>query len=225
MEGLKAEYNKTSSMFDQEQGFQNTLLYGRKDIELGCGSLVTVSEDSIRLIHLSTRDYLRSSAEAVNLAAPLDRFLVDVPLTQNRIALTCLDYLISPSVVESPNFVPAVDVSSRSRQQEIALISDRNPLFEYAVLYWPTYVFGNIYSGTKTTMDHVEKYLRKGHAITWLEVFLFFSGPEYTASIAQSLSKIKFASSWMISWAVQVVAVLDEYSVSEHRNTNTTVVW
>ena len=214
VEGLKAEYQKTSSMFDHEQGFQNTLLYGRKDIELVCGSLVTVSEDSIRLIHLSTRDYLRSSAEAIGLRAPLDRFLVDVPLIQNRIALTCLEYLGSRSVIESPNFTPTVDASSLARQREIADISDQNPLFEYAVLYWPTYIFSNIYSGTAEAMRHVESFLHQTSATTWLEVYLFFSGPEYTASTAQRLSKLEGAPSSIIYWADTAIEILDEYSTT-----------
>ena len=214
VEGLKAEYNKTSSMFDHEQGFQNTLLYGRKDIELVCGSLVTVNEDSIRLIHLSTRDYLRSSAEAVRLEAPLDSFLVDVPLTQNRIALTCLEYLGSRNVIENPKFTPTIDASLLARPREIADISDRNPLFEYAVLYWPTYIFSNIYSGTAEAMRHVEGFLHRNPAITWLEVYLFFSGPEYTASTVQRLSKVEGAPSSIASWADILIEVLDEYSTT-----------
>ena len=212
VEGLKAEYNRTSSMFDQEQGFQNTLLYGRKDIELVCGSLVTVNEDSIRLIHLSTRDYLRSSADAIGLKSPLDKFLVDVPLVQNRIALTCLEYLGSRSVIESPNFVPTADTPSLARQREIADISERNPLFEYAVLYWPTYIFSNAYSGTEEAMKHVEHFLHRNPATTWLEVYLFFSGPEYTASTAQRLSKVRSAPESISAWADIVIELLDEYS-------------
>ena len=213
VEGLKAEYQRTSSMFDHEQGFQNTLLYGRKDIELVCGSLVTVNEDSIRLIHLSTRDYLRSSAEAIGLKPPLDRFLVNVPLVQNRIALTCLEYLSSRNVIESPSFTPNVD-ASLARQREIADISDRNPLFEYAVLYWPTYIFSNIYSGTTEAMRHVERFLHQNPAITWLEVYLFFSGPEYTASTAQRLSKLEGTPSSIVHWADTVIGILDEYSTT-----------
>ena len=214
VEGLKAEYNRTSSMFDQEQGFQNTLLYGRKDIELVCGSLVTVNEDSIRLVHLSTRDYLRSSADAIGLKSPLDKFLVDVPMVQNRIALTCLEYLGSRSVIESPNFIPTTDTPSLARQQEIANISDRNPLFEYAVLYWPTYIFSNVYSGTGEAMKHVEHFLHRGPATTWLEIYLYFSGPEYTASTAQRLSNIASASESIWAWADIVIELLDEYSTT-----------
>ena len=214
VEGLKAEYNRTSSMFDQEQGFQNTLLYGRKDIELVCGSLVTVSEDSIRLIHLSTRDYLRSSADAIGLKSPLDKFLVDVPLVQNRIALTCLEYLGSRSVTESPNFIPTADTPSMTRQQEIANISDQNPLFEYAVLYWPTYIFSNTYSGTEEAMRQVEHFIHRRPATTWLEIYLYFSGPEYTASTAQRLSKVESAPKSISAWAEIVIELLDEYSAT-----------
>lgn len=214
VEGLKAEYNKTSSMFDQEQGFQNTLLYGRKDIELVCGSLVTVNEDSIRLIHLSTRDYLRSSSEDIGLKPPLDNFLVDVPLAQNRIALTCLEYLGSSNVIQSLNFTPAADTTSLARQGEIADISERNPLFEYAVLYWPTYIFNNTYSGTVEAMKHVADFLCRNPATTWLEVYLLFSGPEYTSSTAQRLAKVRDAPEVIYSWADIVTEVLDEYATT-----------
>ena len=214
VEGLKAEYNKTSSMFDHERGFQNTLLYGRKEIELVCGSLVTVNEDSIRLIHLSTRDYLRSSAETNGLEAPLNEFLVDVPLTQNHIALTCLEYLGSRNVIKTPNFTPTIDTSSLARQREIADIINRNPLFEYAVQYWPNYISNNVYSGTAEAMRQVECFLLQSSAITWLEAYLFFSGPEYTASTAQRLSKVEGASPSIIHWADTLIEALDEYATT-----------
>lgn len=214
VEGLKAEYNKTSSMFDDERGFQNTLLYGRKDIELVCGSLVTVNEDSIRLIHLSTRDYLRSSAEAIGLEAPLNEFLVDVSLTQNHIALTCLEYLGSRNVIETTNFTPTIDTASLARQIEISDIIDQNPLFEYAVQYWPSYITNNVYFGTAQAMKQVECFLHRPSAITWLEAYLFFSGPEYTASTVQRLSKVEGAPPSIIHWADTLIEALDEYATT-----------
>ncbi|KAL9601598.1 MAG: hypothetical protein Q9219_002432 [cf. Caloplaca sp. 3 TL-2023] len=214
VEGLKAEYNKTSAMFDQESGFQDTLLYGRKDIELVCGSLVTVSEDSIRLIHLSTRDYLRSSPEVIGLTEPLSRFLVDVPLVQNRIALTCLEYLSSHNVLESPNLQPSIDRSTATRQQELEIISARNPLFKYAVLYWPNYIVSNIYWGTAEAMGFVDIFLRGKAAITWLEVYIFFSGPEFAASTARQLSKAIGALPGTTKWADALIEILDEYSTT-----------
>ena len=212
VEALKTEYNKTSSMFDQESGFQNTLLYGRKDIELVCGSLVTVNEDSIRLIHLSTRDYLRSNPQTIGLSEPLSNFLVDVPLTQNRIALVCLEYLASPKLVESPNFAPSLDRMPEKRRQEIANLSAQNALFEYAVLYWPHYIATNCYSGTNQAMDCVDVFLHSKAAITWLEVYLSFSGPEFTASTANMLLKIAGARPKTKSWLEALHNVLDDYA-------------
>lgn len=89
-----------------------------------------MNEDSFRLIHLSTRDYLRSSPVIVGLTEPVSQFLVDVPLTQKRIALTCLEYLSSSGVTKSPDFPSAIDRAAANRRQEIADISARISLFE-----------------------------------------------------------------------------------------------
>ena len=214
VEALKAEYKRTATVFDQEAGFEDTLLYGKKDIELVCGSLVAISEDSIRLIHLSTRDYLRSSPESLDLPGPLAKFLVDVPLTQTRIAQTCLDYLSTRALRTCSAFKPSTGVSTQQRQQEIATISGQFSLFEYAVLYWPSYLIDNSRLQPAETMGSLSTFLQSDYSATWLEVYLLFSGPEYTASTVQRLARMEHASDSINGWADKLLMILDEFAMT-----------
>ncbi|KAL9609661.1 MAG: hypothetical protein Q9167_005591 [Letrouitia subvulpina] len=224
VEALKAECRQSTSLFEEEHGFQDSLLYGKKDIELVCGSLVTVSGDSIRLIHLSTRDYLRSNPEAVAMQGPATRFLIDVPITQNRIALTCIDYLSSQQLRQGKNFYPKTQTrnsdlhSARSisviRQSEIQGLKDANAFLEYAVLYWVDYLISTSKLSSQESMSRVEKFLVHEASITWLEVYLSIVGPEYAASRARQMAGMEGMSNLVYSWAGRLVALLDDYSIT-----------
>lgn len=224
VEALKAERRQSTSLFEKEHGFQDSLLYGKKDIELVCGSLVTVSGDSIRLIHLSTRDYLRSTPEAVAMQGPATRFLIDVPITQNQIALTCIDYLSSQQLRQSKNFYPRIQTqngdlhSTRSisvvRQSEIQGLKDANAFLEYAVLYWVDYLISTSKLSSQESMNRVEKFLVHEASITWLELYLSIVGPEYAASRARQMAGVEGMSNLVSAWAGRLVVLLDDYGIT-----------
>ena len=224
VEALKAEGRNDSSLFEKEHGFEDSLLYGKKDIELVCGSLITVSGDSIRLIHLSTRDYLRSAPEAVALHGPATRFLVDVPTTQSRIASTCIDYLSSQQLRSSKNFYPVIQAqnsflhSARSisviRQGEIQGLKDANAFFEYAVLYWLDYLISTSPLSGQESRSRLEDFLVHDASITWLEVYLSMVGPEYAASRARRLASLQGMSNLVKAWAENLSNLLDDYNIS-----------
>ncbi|KAL9041699.1 MAG: hypothetical protein Q9214_004018 [Letrouitia sp. 1 TL-2023] len=224
VEALKAECRQSTSLFEKEHGFQDSLLYGKKDIELVCGSLVTVSGDSIRLIHLSTRDYLRSTPEAVAMQGPATRFLIDVPITQNRIALTCIDYLSSQQLRQSKNFYPKIQARNRDlhsarsisivRQSEIQGLKDANAFLEYAVLYWVDYLISTSKLSNQESRNRVEKFLVHEASITWLELYLSMVGPEYAASRARQMAGVEGMSNLVSAWAGRLVALLDDYGIT-----------
>ncbi|KAL9637041.1 MAG: hypothetical protein Q9204_002025 [Flavoplaca sp. TL-2023a] len=57
------------------QGFSQNLLCSTRELELICGSLVTVKDQTIQLIHLSTKEFLMNSAKASYISQNLHEFM------------------------------------------------------------------------------------------------------------------------------------------------------
>ena len=119
-------------------------MYSRKDIIMICGSLVQYSglmdRDTVGLIHLSTRDFLRSPASALEgLPKRLQDYLVDAYEANLTLARGCLRALLSETVHKNRYFSERKIFNEPSEPLRNHLL-DQNPLFDYSVLLWPEYV-------------------------------------------------------------------------------------
>ncbi|MCJ1242060.1 hypothetical protein MMC14_010067 [Varicellaria rhodocarpa] len=197
---LATEYGNDKTMFDYDTGTRNSLLYPIRSIEELYGSLVTISRnqndlDTVRLIHLSTRDYLKSSPKKLGVSGPITEFFVDVPKVEMGLGLTCLQYLSLQDLREHPNIFSCKPVG---REASIQDIKTKFPFFNYAVSYWPEYVLDSVENsyddpqteeGLKAGIRAVTDFTETNMSTVWLEEFLRQCGPEVLSYIIGRFQK------------------------------------
>lgn len=108
--------------------------YSDKDLELICGSLITVRKGTLQVIHLTAKEFLRSRNETHD--PTFSSLLVDPEHASLQMTLVCLRCIAA-------NAEPLVDLKSQVPQIDWALDKDaldrcqaRAPLLEYASFSW-----------------------------------------------------------------------------------------
>ena len=117
------------------------LLYPDKDIELVCGSLVTIQNGIIQLVHLSTKEFLQlpRSLERADMAP--SQLKVDTFEASLQITLTCLNYLsicCKTPLVDLESGVPSLDLTVN--QNKIQKRKEAYPFSKYAIYCWPIHL-------------------------------------------------------------------------------------
>ena len=119
----------------------DTLLfeYAEKDIELICGSLVTVRQGTLQLIHLTVKEFLTSThGSRFSMYSDL---LIDPPKANLNLTLACLKCIsvnCNKSIVGLDPRIPRVDIKI-----DVEAVTQRQrqaPLMEYASLTWMTHL-------------------------------------------------------------------------------------
>lgn len=108
--------------------------YSDKDLELICGSLVTIRKGTLQLIHLTVKEFLRSRHGTDGSA--FSKFLVDPKHGSLQLTLVCLRCIATDAE-------PLIDLDSKAPQIDWTLDADaldrcqaRAPLLEYAIFSW-----------------------------------------------------------------------------------------
>jgi hypothetical protein len=87
-EELRLEFAAESGL-----AFSHGLLYLESQLELFCSSLVTVQDRSIRLIHLTTQNYLQQPSKSMRNDENIHKFFVDLGEESARLTSLCTLYL------------------------------------------------------------------------------------------------------------------------------------
>ena len=104
--------------------------YSDKDVELICGSLITIRNGTLQVIHLTVKEFLRSQHKTDN--STFSSLLVDPEHASLQLTLVCLRCIAT-------NAEPLVDLDSNVPQIDWTLDTNaldrcqaRAPLLEYA---------------------------------------------------------------------------------------------
>jgi hypothetical protein len=127
-EALKLEFSD-----DGGHAISLGLLYSHTDLERFCGSLATVRNRSIRLIHASTHEYLLKPPGQLQLKSELWDFFGDVGEENARIAELCTRYISTHCVTLNGKYRQREGESKGRLAKE--LIKDL-PFIEYACFTW-----------------------------------------------------------------------------------------
>ena len=108
--------------------------FSDRDVELVCGSLVTIRKGVLQVIHLTVKEFLRSP-QGKN-GSTYNSLLVDPEYGSLQLTLVCLRCIADSAE-------PLVDLESKSPQIDWAVDLDalrrcqaRTPLLEYAIFSW-----------------------------------------------------------------------------------------
>ena len=162
-EALKLEYNteRPRSEFDVD----NALLYTERDIELACGSLLTIRSGTVQLIHLSAGEFLQKPSIRLNTEDALRQYLVDVPSVSARIASHCVSYLLSQC--EPPEVLPACDI--RTVKADVDGLKHRLPLLEYACFNWLKHLISSAEVSLNRYGSVIQSFFESYRCLVWIQ--------------------------------------------------------
>ena len=111
-----------------------TFPYSDKDIELICGSLVTVRKETLEVIHLTVKEFLRSKHGSEDSA--FSNLLIDAERASLQLTLVCLRCVARSCkpLVDLNSEMPRIDWSFNT--DALARHWSRAPLLEYASFSW-----------------------------------------------------------------------------------------
>ena len=160
-EALKLEYTVETGLFDSD----NALLYTERDIELACGSLLTVRSGTVQLIHLSTGEFLKNRSIRPNIDDALHQYLIDVPSVSARIASHCVSYLLSRCA--PPTVLPAHE--SRTAKIDIDHLKQRLPLLDYACFNWLKHLVSSADVPQDISAGVIQSFFESYRCLVWIQ--------------------------------------------------------
>jgi len=223
--------NPDDELFDDEEDDDYGLRWSRKDIVRVCGSLVSYTGlddgDMIRVIHLSTRDFLKSSPDKLKLPDGCAAFLVDGLEAGFTLGQTCIDFLSAKYLHDDPYFQNREILFPKQNLIRTAEF-DRYPFFDYAVIYWPEYVLDvhelssdasqsdSIQARKQQLVVKIANFLEKKFSTLWLEEYIRQAGAEFASHTAERL--VAAGMETLIGkWMTLVIEFLDSYGKTVSR--------
>lgn len=197
--------------------------YSDKDIELICGSLVTIRKGTLQVIHLTVKEFLRSRHPTDGSA--FSGLLVDPEHGSLRLTLVCLQCIAT-------NAEPLVDLESKAPQIDWALDTDavdrcqaRAPLLEYASFFWLVHLIDCKTNDLLEIIPTFHKAFNSPATFSWVEMCMA-SQPDSTLRLLVGIDEVrdKFycskqdpwprkedSSQFLASWCIAMSRVFEEY--------------
>lgn len=161
-EALKLEYTGETPLF----GHDNALIYTERDIELACGSLLTVRSSTVQLVHLSAREFLQDPSIRLNIDDALHQYLVDVPSVNRQITSHCVSYLMSRCSAQE--VLPADD--NRSPTYNADQLKQTLPLLDYVCFNWLRHFISSIETPIEEYVDKIQPFFKSQYCLIWISL-------------------------------------------------------
>ncbi|KAI4264151.1 MAG: hypothetical protein L6R42_000732 [Xanthoria sp. 1 TBL-2021] len=155
-EALKIQYEAAID----DIGYTQHLLCSTHEVESVCGSLVTVKDGIIQLIHLSTKEFLIDQERASNLRQDLHAFFVRTQEDNALLSGICVEYLSTCCI---PGKLSRDD-SSKGWQM------DNAKLLEYAYLNWILHLNESTSETLVRQVPILQGFLASRNSLYWLEI-------------------------------------------------------
>lgn len=104
--------------------------YSDKDIELVCGSLVAVRNETLQVVHLTVKQYI-ISADLTKL-----RLLAATKGASSQLTLACLGFLERKCAKPIAKVFPKRPIGAYKDKLNLSLLRSENPFLEYACFSW-----------------------------------------------------------------------------------------
>lgn len=143
-----------------DSGYTQHLLCSTRELELVCGSLVTVKDGIIQLIHLSTKESLIDEKRASDLRQDLHAFFVRTQDDSALLSGICVRYLSTCCI---PGKLSRDD-SSKGWQM------DDTKLLEYAYLNWILHLTESSSQTLVRQEPILQRFLASRNSLYWLEI-------------------------------------------------------
>ena len=127
-QALEAHYlNEGHSLLSRDGSFP----YSDRDIELVCGSLVTVRSETLQIVHLTVKQYIQSRSGSTTL-----RLLAETKDANVQLTLSCLSFLKHKCAEPIVELFPKRPIEAEEDELDLSLLRSQEPFLEYACFSW-----------------------------------------------------------------------------------------
>ncbi|KAI9733891.1 MAG: hypothetical protein M1834_002546 [Cirrosporium novae-zelandiae] len=214
-------------LFDDDEG-ECGLRWSRKDIVRVCGSLVSYSGledgDVVSLIHLSTRDFLKSDPRQLELDSPIAKYFVDIFSAEIILCNSCLDFLLSEHLHRSAHFRGRQLINRVWNPPSDDFLASY-PFFDYAVLYWSDYALDvfETFDHSKSQVHQPEvpqlerkisKFSQQEFSTIWLEEYIRQVTVEFAYYTFSRFQGIRLLSPDLVNWTLSIKDTLNNFGLT-----------
>jgi hypothetical protein len=154
-EALKLDYS-----LELGSSVSHSLLIPTSELEIICGSLVTVRNQSIRLVHLTAHEYFQQDPCVLHLEKELHEFFVDVGKGNARITGLCVKYLsVHGDIAEK--------LAPETKTHGLLLSL---PFLEYACQNWLLHLVGSSPLELLKYKPELERFLCSYDPFYWIDL-------------------------------------------------------
>ena len=197
--------------------------YSDKDLELICGSLVTIRKGTLQVIHLTVKEFLRSSQETSDSTSP--SLLVKPEHGSLQLSLVCLRCIAGCAE-------PLVDLASKAPQIDWTLdpgalerCQARAPLLGYAVFSWLVHLIDCEPDDLLTITRTFLKTFSSPATFSWVETCMA-SQPDSVLRLLVGISEVRdwlynsgqglqlqqeASGQFLASWCIAMSRIFEEY--------------
>ena len=205
-------------------------LYSEKDIELACGALVVCRNQTLQLVHLSTKEILTRRPLQMLSDDPRLAFYVDVQEASPHMAAQCLSYIkIHLDGTESltrPNLEAVPRLQLTEENYDSTALLDKSPFIDYASISWQVHLIDSkLRLGLERFMRQLQLLLTYALTKLWIElcvvlhedvIWIIERNCKETVAWADSESapansSMQEAISIVSTWSHVVISILTEY--------------
>lgn len=176
--------------------------YSDKDLELICGSLITIREGTLQVIHLTVKEFLRSRHETDGFTS--SSLLVNPENGSLQLTLVCLRCIAT-------NIEPLVDLESKAPRIDWTLDIDaldrcraRAPLLEYATFSWLVHLIDCKLDDLLEITPSFQETFNSPATFSWVELCMA-SQPDSKIRLMIGVDEVrdKFYGSAQVPWLRQ----------------------
>ena len=205
-------------------------LYSEKDIELACGALVVSRNQTLQLVHLSTKEIL--TRRPLRMLSDDSRlgFYVDVQQANPHMAIQCLSYmkthLDGTECLTRPNLEAVPRLQLTKEPYDSTALLDKSPFIDYASVSWQVHLVDSKFGlGFETIMRQLQLLLTYDLTKLWIElcvilhedvIWIIERNCKVTVVWADSASvpansSIEEAKNFVWAWSNAVLSMFTEY--------------
>ena len=206
------------------------LLYSEKDIELACGALVISRNETLQLIHLSTKEILMRRPSHIRPGDSRLAFYVDAQRENPHMAMLCVSYIGTHlSGIESitrPNLETVTRLQFSEESYDPTGLVTRSPFIDYASISWQAHLIdGNVNLELEDITCCLQTLLTYDLTILWIELCMslhqdiiltlernckeVMSWADFELVPAES--SCHKAIGFLSAWSSAVVSIINEY--------------
>ena len=205
-------------------------LYSEKDIELACGALIVSRNQTLQLVHLSTKEILtRRPLQMLSDDSRL-AFYVDVRQASPHMATQCLSYM--KTHLDGTESLTRPDLEAVSRLQfteekyDSTALLEKSPFLDYASISWQVHLVDSKFGlGFENFIHQLQLLLTYDLTILWIElcvvlhedaIWIIERNCKETLVWADSASapaesSMQGTMSFIWAWSNAVLFILTEY--------------